>query len=103
MTSCKFYYQYVLFLISPTRITFHANLTVLDLTTLKAFRKEYELPESPNYVNFSSLLLHHLTQFQICPSALFSNIPYLCSYCNVRDQISDPYGTASGFTEPFIF
>lgn len=85
------------------RTTCHASLTVLDLTTLKAFRKECELPEPPNYVHFSSLLLHHLKQFQICPSALFSNILYLCSYYNVRDQVSAPYGTASYVTEPFIF
>jgi hypothetical protein len=63
--SYKFYYQYAVLLISHMRTACHANLTVLDLTTLKAFRKMYELPEPPNYVHFSSLLLHHLTQFQI--------------------------------------
>jgi hypothetical protein len=71
MISYKFYYQYVLFLIFSIRTTCHFNLTVLDLTTLKAFRKEYELPEPPNYMYFSSLLLHRLTQFQICSQIFY--------------------------------
>jgi hypothetical protein len=47
------------------------------LTKLKAFSKDYELPEHPNYVHFSSLQLHHLSQFHICPSAFCSQIIYI--------------------------
>ena len=81
------------FLFSPIRATCHTHLKFLDVIILIVLSEEYKSRRSSLWNFLQSCFTSSLSVQNTPLSAIFSNTLSLCSYPNMRDQVSHPYKT----------